>query len=698
MGAAATFYIDNPSFEKATTVFSDAALTTCAPNGFYQMGGIVREQVDCVAGLGGRLLPAEECPTCGSPPTTAPALPTPAPESKPPITQPATDPLYYKLISCPTTSSGGGGTLKYTAIPQSGTPTLGQRYQDSTQDPAIFYTYDGSAGITDPPPNTIDNNIQIVPGVFNCPTLLPVYNFYNAILCNNVDSIIVRSPEGTTFVAGQVVKVIGSTLCYEIRTIAAQTSIYRDYDTSIPPYPNCEACNPTPLEPNGFRITKPGAPDNEVLQNTNNPRSQGERILTSFDLQDCWTLQEPIITVTANTIRDDCPPDLQCTLSIMYGGSSGGGTFSATGCDGEEFNTVAIPQDEEWGSLCYQTGSLTTTGSVFEDVQGPCNADVPFDPYDYYNLKRCDGGSGVLIAKYNGAQINNGQSVKIAGTCYNVDSLSTSNSTTTIIDGTQIFDNCSQCNPCPGVTDIRLNYSANSHCSQNAQSAVLLNNSTFASATFMYPFGSQNCTTSNGAPAGYYSDGTISRQWTGSQFTTQQNCSSTPQTVSAVLTVDNQILGPTDGYTISGDLDNATKEAPIGSSTPFAFSTTVTVKPGFTFTVGPVVNNYSGTLNNSNLTGTTTITGTVVQDTPTYSYQLRQCGTNAIYNSESTATYPPGGVVMARLKGSGNITFCATVLQNVPANQSINADILYGPLSIGCNNPNCTGNYNYDPF
>ena len=46
MGAAAVFYIDGPSFEEATTVFSDAALTTCAPNGFYQIGGIVREQVD----------------------------------------------------------------------------------------------------------------------------------------------------------------------------------------------------------------------------------------------------------------------------------------------------------------------------------------------------------------------------------------------------------------------------------------------------------------------------------------------------------------------------------------------------------------------------------------------------------------------------------------------------------------------------
>ena len=52
MAAAATFYIDTPDFENATTVFSDAALTTCAANGFYQIGDVVREQVDCVGGLG----------------------------------------------------------------------------------------------------------------------------------------------------------------------------------------------------------------------------------------------------------------------------------------------------------------------------------------------------------------------------------------------------------------------------------------------------------------------------------------------------------------------------------------------------------------------------------------------------------------------------------------------------------------------
>ena len=695
MGAAATFYIDNPSFEKATTVFSDAALTTCAPNGFYQMGGIVREQVDCVAGLGGRLLPAEDCPSCGAPPTTAPPLPTPAPQTTPPITQPPPDPLYYKLISCPTTSSGGGGTLKYTDITPS-TSSANQRYQDSTQDPAIFYTYDGSAGISNPPPNTIDRNIQIVPGVFNCPTLLPVYNFYNAILCNNVDSIIVRSPEGTTFVAGQVVKVIGSTLCYEIRTIAAQTSIYRDYDTSIPPYPNCEACDPTPLEPNGFRITKPGAPDNEVLQDTNNPRSQGERILTSFDLQDCWTLQEPIITVTANFIRDDCPPDLQCTLTILYGGPSGG-TFSATECNGTPLNTIALSPNEE-RSLCFQTGTLVTTG-ITQDDQGACDPSAIVDPYDYYNLKRCDGVSGVLIAKYNGAQINNGQSVKIAGICYYVDSPSTSKFTMSIIDGTQIFDNCSECNPCVGVTQLILSYDPNSSCLTTNSSAVLANNTTLATATFIYPAGATSCTTSNPAPVGFYTGGGISRYWNGLAFTQTINCTSTPQTVTATLTrVDNQIQGPSAGYTLGGDQVNDAVDAPYGSSTAFSFNTTVTVNNGFTFTTPYNVTNFSGTLNTQDLTGTTVITGEVVQDAPTYFYQIQQCGTGQIYNMEAPYTINSNTVVFARLKGVGFVTFCGTVLGTAPSSAQITADFVHIITSSGCNNRVCTGNYNYDPF
>lgn len=52
------FYINGPSLASATAVFSDALLTTCAPDGFYSQGSITREQVDCV------LLPQQTCPSC----------------------------------------------------------------------------------------------------------------------------------------------------------------------------------------------------------------------------------------------------------------------------------------------------------------------------------------------------------------------------------------------------------------------------------------------------------------------------------------------------------------------------------------------------------------------------------------------------------------------------------------------------------
>jgi hypothetical protein len=46
------------SLGSATAVFTDDALTECAPDGFYSNGVIVREQVDCT------LLPQQECPSC----------------------------------------------------------------------------------------------------------------------------------------------------------------------------------------------------------------------------------------------------------------------------------------------------------------------------------------------------------------------------------------------------------------------------------------------------------------------------------------------------------------------------------------------------------------------------------------------------------------------------------------------------------
>jgi hypothetical protein len=55
----ATFYINGTTLANSTSVFTDATLTLCAPNGFYSDGsGISREQVDCILG------PIQNCPAC----------------------------------------------------------------------------------------------------------------------------------------------------------------------------------------------------------------------------------------------------------------------------------------------------------------------------------------------------------------------------------------------------------------------------------------------------------------------------------------------------------------------------------------------------------------------------------------------------------------------------------------------------------
>lgn len=61
MATSSTYYINAPSLASATAVFTDAAMTTCAPDGFYSDGLIAREMVGCV------LLPQQTCPSCVEP-------------------------------------------------------------------------------------------------------------------------------------------------------------------------------------------------------------------------------------------------------------------------------------------------------------------------------------------------------------------------------------------------------------------------------------------------------------------------------------------------------------------------------------------------------------------------------------------------------------------------------------------------------
>lgn len=58
MATSSVYYLNAPSLGSATAVFTNSTLVTCAADGFYSDGVIVREQVDCV------LLPQQTCPTC----------------------------------------------------------------------------------------------------------------------------------------------------------------------------------------------------------------------------------------------------------------------------------------------------------------------------------------------------------------------------------------------------------------------------------------------------------------------------------------------------------------------------------------------------------------------------------------------------------------------------------------------------------
>lgn len=61
MPTSSTFYLNAPSFTSATAAFTDSSMTTCAADGYYTNGFIVRQQVGCV------MLPVQNCPNCGTP-------------------------------------------------------------------------------------------------------------------------------------------------------------------------------------------------------------------------------------------------------------------------------------------------------------------------------------------------------------------------------------------------------------------------------------------------------------------------------------------------------------------------------------------------------------------------------------------------------------------------------------------------------
>lgn len=159
-----TYYLNGTTLENSTAIYTDAALTTCAADGFYSDGsGIVRELSGCVLGA------VQTCPTClvdcglgpitysstegvflvnidlGDAPTDVGAVLVKfTPASEPDGIKATYNGVSYNKLSSPVDGYHGGTVLNgYTYVGDGGAtcvPVAGTTYSD-----LIRYRYNGTS-------------------------------------------------------------------------------------------------------------------------------------------------------------------------------------------------------------------------------------------------------------------------------------------------------------------------------------------------------------------------------------------------------------------------------------------------------------------------------------------------------------------------------------------------------------------------
>jgi len=758
MAAAGTYYIDTINFADANEVFLDEALTTCAPNGFYQMGGATaREQVDCVNGVGGRLLDPVACPSC-TPPAVDPPIAantsykvtdvvtsaiafvaitnTYQPTQKittnlstncwlinngstDPITatitgicnsQPVSEPQYFLLNPCPNSVPPSSDyTFTYIVDSLNDKPPVNGRYLDPTT--GQFYT---SANTTNPIgysiPNTgsnnlansvLNNNLTLIgsfptdPVNLGCPPPPEVFCYWNATPCSGGAQVIIKTPTNVFDSIAQgtsSVKVSGT--CYTINNISLCTSdVVANiglYDGTI--YTACQLgtnpCIPAVVATPSFNVveTTSGAAN---LVTKKNGFSQNDNIVIT-GLSGCFKLVSPSTVATSNTIQDFCPAVSSCTTYVFTG--TGYYTTCSAGAGGtQSYLNLSAGITQE---VCAITGSVAA-GNI-SSQGGGCNSDIPITPqYNYYNVELCSGGGATIVRTPVGTTLETNESVRInnGSTCYKV--LSGSGLTTTQ-DATNITSGCDVCDPPATCFGYAIEYSAGTTvCLTGGQGVVFGDTNNFLTATQL--FASQaGCTTSQAAASGVYTFTSASirtsRYWNGSTLGAAQTCSSTPQNVTATITaIDTTgLTGGVEGtnYNLSGDIISSFISGPAPLDTnPGTFNTSVLVTQGFT---GTGINiSYAPTDINSDQNVTMTITGTITQDTSSFIYSVKQCGTFTFWNISSDNVLNLNNTIQFRTN-TGQI-YCGTTQQQQPSSVSSQGDYISAVSSSAnaCSSPQC---------
>ena len=244
MATLGSYFFNSNSFATATALFTDSALTQCAPDGFYSDDIIVREQKNCL------LQVAQNC-DCSTPTPTPTATPTPTPTVTPTPTaspQPTNPPTptatnqptptpsptptvtvtaipivagkYYELNPCP-----GSTTSDACYIFSKSALAAGSRYLNpNTQD---YYTYSSSTTAKTNVNQSLvcTANMELVPNVAGCPPqqIQPVTNYYVVRDCNTNEDYVFAT---TNTYALNVRLIDGSGNTYTIQNQVSSTTGY----------------------------------------------------------------------------------------------------------------------------------------------------------------------------------------------------------------------------------------------------------------------------------------------------------------------------------------------------------------------------------------------------------------------------------------------------------------------------------------
>jgi hypothetical protein len=137
MPISTTYYLNGPSLVTATAIFTDAALTICAADGYYSDGSFVRQLSGCV------LISDVSCPSCCIFPFESTESPQDNYETA--CDQPVNQTYYYQPVDCIDNGIAVGDQVYYDLLGASSLPD--GWYSTPTENPECNLSFLVSAGI-----------------------------------------------------------------------------------------------------------------------------------------------------------------------------------------------------------------------------------------------------------------------------------------------------------------------------------------------------------------------------------------------------------------------------------------------------------------------------------------------------------------------------------------------------------------------